>query len=229
MKINLTTKICTLCVALFPTYLTAQSEFQSLIPSGWSILDSGQGDLNQDGQPDLALIIEENNPNNIRKDSDDRKINLNPRHLLVFFNNKHRYQLIARNKNLPTADDAESSCSLDPLAESNGIEIRKGLLTIEFSYFMACGGWEWPQHTYTFRYQKQKMHLIGFDYSSFHRSSGEQSASSYNFSTLKVKRTTGGNQFEGGQAKSTWSSFKQKQPLFLNEIKFDHFHTQFEY
>lgn len=218
-----------LCVALLPTYVIAESTFKHLTPKGWTILDSAQGDLNKDGRSDLALIIEENNPKNIQKDSDDRTINLNPRHLLVFLNQNNAYQLISRNQTLPTENNAESSCLLDPLAESNGIKINKGLLTIEFSYFMACGGWEWPRHTYTFRYQKQKMQLIGFDYNSFHRASGEQSASSYNFSTLKVKRTNGGNQFEGGQAKSTWSSFKLNNPLFLEDIHFDDFYTQFEY
>jgi len=35
------------------------SNYQSFVPKNWKILEKAQGDLNQDGQADLALIIED--------------------------------------------------------------------------------------------------------------------------------------------------------------------------
>ena len=226
MKIRTQLGLCTL-LWIFSSAVFAENPDQPLIPKGWTVLFSAKGDLNKDKIEDLALIIEQKDLKNIQKNND--KKNLNPRHLLVFIKQNHQYQLIDESKTLPTRDDAESSCRMDPLGESEGISIHRGVLQIHFSYFMSCGGWEWPHHTYTFRLENKKMKLIGFDYFSFHRSTGEETVKSYNFSTLKVKNTTGGNQFEGGHPKSTWGTFKPKHNFYLSNINFDDFYNQFEY
>ena len=44
---------------------TLRTSYQSFVPKNWKILEKVQGDLNQDGQVDIALIIEDTNPEHI--------------------------------------------------------------------------------------------------------------------------------------------------------------------
>ncbi|MGB8483882.1 MAG: hypothetical protein WCD61_10195, partial [Acinetobacter bohemicus] len=44
------------------TETTLKTSYQSFVPKNWKILEQVQGDLNQDGQADIALIIEDTNP-----------------------------------------------------------------------------------------------------------------------------------------------------------------------
>ena len=189
----LTAWICSICFAEPPKHI------KQLVPKGWDILYFSEGDLNKDNQADIAMMIEKQKPDIVIKNDDGRILNNHPRMLLVLFKDKSNYKIVAKNTTLPVAE-IESSCLMDPLGEvSDGVFIKNGTLTVDFSYFMSCGGWEWPRHFYTFRWQKNHFKLIGFDYQSFHRATGEEAASSYNFSTLKVKKTHGGNHFEGGK------------------------------
>lgn len=205
------------------------STLAQLVPKGWKLLESSQGDLNKDGLSDVAIIVEKLKSDIVVKADDGKAIHNHPRQLMVFFKSTKGYQLIASNKTIPVAE-TQNSCIEDFLANTESpIEIKNGVLTAHFSYFLSCGGWESPQHTFRFRWQQNQFKLIGFDYFSYARNTGEQTASSYNFSTLKVKKTTGANMFEGGKAKSTWSKFKAPQKLSLNNINFDDFHTQFNY
>ncbi|OTG82803.1 hypothetical protein B9T33_04975 [Acinetobacter sp. ANC 5054] len=199
-----------------------------LAPKGWNILMATTGDLNKDQMSDVAMIIEKQKNDIIHKNEDGKIIHDNPRKLIVFFKTAQGYQQIVENSSIPVAEQP-NSCLLDPLAETEGVVIKKGNISIDFSFFMSCGGWEWPRHNYTFRWQNQRFDLIGFDYNSFHRASGEETSKSYNFSTLKSKEILGGNMFEDTQTQTKWSTFKAPQQLTLKNINFDDFYTQFEY
>ena len=75
----------------------------------------------------------------------------------------------------------------------DSISIKNNILKIKLNYFLSAGSWSVTQNTYTFRFQNQKFELIGFDNNSYMRNSGNQEEFSINFSTNKVKITTGGN------------------------------------
>ena len=94
---------------------------------------------------------------------------------------------------------------------------------------MSCGGWEWPRHNYAFRWQNNGFELIGFDYYSFHRASGDETNKSYNFSTMKRKEIVGGNMFDIRKSQTKWSNFKSHQKFTLANINFADFYSQFEY
>lgn len=200
-----------------------------LAPQGWKVLISTEGDLNKDSLADVAMIVEKLKPDIVVKDDDGKAIHNHPRQLMVFFKTVKGYQHIATNKKIPVAEQ-KNSCLVDPIEESaDGLKIKNGVLSVDFSYFMSCGGWEWPRHFFTFRWQQNQFKLIGFNYNSFYRNTGEETSKSYNFSTLKLKETHGNNAFEGGKPKTTWTNFKAPPNLNLNTINFDDFYSQFKY
>lgn len=196
------------------------------VPQGWTVLETASGDLNRDGKIDAALIIQQNNPNNIKSHEGlgSDRLNLNPRKLLVLFQTAQGYQLITENDSLPTENDEESPCLADPL-EDGGLSITKGLLKINLHYWLSCGSWYVTNNSYTFRYQNNNLSLIGFDSNDFHRASGDITERSINFSTSKVKTTTGKNEFADASQpiKVQWSTLKNKYPLTLQDINFSEY------
>ncbi|MBJ9984548.1 hypothetical protein IAE19_03725 [Acinetobacter sp. S40] len=213
------------CLAVTATTFanSDQAKYQSFIPKNWKIIETGKGDLNQDGMEDLALVIEENNPEKII--SNDRlgspELNTNPRALLVLFRTAQGYQLISKSLQLPSENDADSPCLADPL-EDGGIMISKGILKINLHYWLSCGSWYVTNNNFSFRYQNGKFKLIGFDQNSFHRASGEESGVSINFLTGKLKKTTDGNEFEetAKPARVEWKKLKQHYDLNLEHVNF---------
>lgn len=207
-----------------PKIKTTANKIVEFIPFGWKKIYQVSGDLNKDLIVDEALIIENTNPKNLIKNDGmgSNILNVNPRMLLVLFKEKdNTYKLVVKNtKFIPTENDAESTCLTDPLSETNGIEIKKGVLVISYQYFMSCGSWSVTTVDYTFRFQNQKFELIGFDSRDFHRASGEKSQSSLNFSTKKMSITTAGNMFEDekDKPKTKWKNFKLESLLSLEEM-----------
>lgn len=228
IKKSIKVAITLLCLCTLPSLSNAKPSpaITKLVPNGWKILSSSEGDLNKDIRADVAIIIEKLKPDVVIKGDDGKAIHNNPRKFLVFLNHQSGYQLVTENKTIPVAEE-KNSCLQDPLEETDGVKINKGILSLDFSYFMACGGWEWPRHFYTFRWQNNQFQLIGFDYNSFYRNSGEMTDKSYNFSTSKLKEIVGDNMFEGGKPKTKWSTFKKPQTLNLKDINFDDLYSQF--
>ena len=200
--------------------------YAKFVPQGWTVLETASGDLNRDGKIDAALIIQQNNPNNIKNHEGlgSDRLNLNPRKLLILFQTAQSYQLITENDSLPTENDEESPCLADPL-EDGGMSITKGLLKINLHYWLSCGSWYVTNNNYTFRYQNNNLSLIGFDSNDFHRASGDITERSINFSTGKVKTTTGKNEFAdvSQPIKVQWSTLKNKYPLTLQDIDFSEY------
>ena len=205
-----------------------KTSYQSFVPKNWKILEKVQGDLNQDDQADIALIIEDTNPDNfvVNAGLGSNVLNVNERKLLVLLKHANGYQLASSNSTLPTEGDAESPCLADPLGETEALSIQKGVLKVHLHYWLSCGSWYVTNHIYTFRYQDRAFKLIGYDVNDFHRASGDITARSINFMTGKVKSTTGENEFaESTQpVKVQWSTLKRHYALKLEQVQFNEPH-----
>ena len=210
------------------TETTLKTSYKLFVPKNWKILEKVQGDLNQDGQADIALIIEDTNPDHfvVNAGLGTNVLNINERKLLVLLKQANSYQLAASNSTLPTEGNAESPCLADPLAETEALSIQKGVLKIHLHYWLSCGSWYVTNHIYTFRYQDRAFKLIGYDVNDFHRASGDITARSINFMTGKVKSTTGENEFaESTQpVKVQWSTLKHRYTLKLEQVQFNEPH-----
>lgn len=182
------------------------------IPKGWKTVLSAKGDLNNDKLEDIAIIIEKTDKANIVKNENlgSEYLNLNPRILLVLFKQKNgSYILAGKNDKgfIKSEGNKESPALMDTL---DSISIKNDILKIKFNYFLSAGSWSVTQNTYTFRFQNQKLELIGFDNNSFMRNSGDQEKLSINFSTNKVKIIAGGNIFDekANKPKEEWKTVK---------------------
>ena len=210
----------------FPQKAKSINDF---VPKGWKILKDengsnfiAKGDLNKDKLEDVAIIIEKNDKKNIKKNDNfgPNELNLNPRILLILFKEKDgTYSLVAKNdKGFIKSEGSEDNPALmDTLSD---ICIKKNVLKITPNYFMSAGSWNTSSDTYIFRFQNNVFELIGYESDSYMRNTGEEEKVSINFSTNKVKSTTGGNMFEDAKdkPKDKWRNIKFEKKYILDEM-----------
>ena len=181
----------------YPTDFPEQgNKMEDFVPKHWSAIMKVDGDLNKDSLADTALIVEQENPENISVTEYNDTLNTNPRALLVLFKQENgTYKLAAKNDKGFIEPPKESSSLLDPLGEG-GINIKNNTLRLNFQYFFSAGSWYITNVEYVFRYQNNHFELIGVETNSFHRATGEETIVSFNLSTNKLETTMGGNVFE---------------------------------
>ena len=210
----------------FPQKAKSINDF---VPKGWKILKDengsnfiAKGDLNKDKLEDVAIIIEKNDKKNIKKNESlgPDELNLNPRILLVLFKEKDgTYTLAAKNDKgfIQSEGNEETPTLMDTLSN---ISIKKNVLKITFNYFMSAGSWNTSSDTYIFRFQNNVFELIGYESDSYMRNTGEEEKVSINFSTNKVKSTTGGNMFEDAKdkPKDKWRNAEFEKKYILDEM-----------
>ena len=171
----------------FPTKAKTVNDF---IPKGWKEILTTNGDLNKDKLEDTVIVIEKDDV--LGPDY----LNLNPRILLVLFKQKDgTYILASKNDKgfIQSENDEKNPTLMDTLT---GISIKNNTLRINFDYFLSAGSYSASQTIFTFRFQNNRFELIGLDNNSFMRNSGEQEEFSINFSTNKMKTTSGRNMFD---------------------------------
>lgn len=195
----------------------------AFVPKGWQIIARAVGDLNKDGKPDITLIIEHTNKENFIKNESlgSDALNLNPRYLLILFKDDNGYYLAAAHKKfIPSANDEVSTCLADPLLQDGGLTITKGVLLVDFNYWLSCGSYEVSHKTFTLRWQNKHFELIGYDSRDYSRSSGDESSVSINFVTKKKALTTGGNMFDDAQnkPKTVWKTIKIDKFIALQDL-----------
>ena len=142
---------------------------------------------------------------------------------MVLFKQKDgTYILASKNDKgfIQSENDEENPALMDTLT---GISIKNDILRINFDYFLSAGSYSASQTIFTFRFQNNRFELIGFDNNSFMRNSGEQEEFSINFSTNKIKTTTGGNMFDEklNKPKEKWKNVNFKRKYTLDEMSDD--------
>lgn len=191
----------------YPSINNQGKDINIFIPNGWTLLDSTKGDLNKDNHKDLVLIVQHRDSVTILNNDNDTVLT-QPRILIILFYNQttNQYQLVEKSNSFILNHD-------NPNMEEpyQDISIYNGILKIDFQIFMNMGGWGMSNNSYKFRYQDNQFVLIGADYNSVNRGSGETEDRSYNFLTKKVKVATG--TIESDKQKTVWRT------IDLNELK----------
>ena len=206
----------------FPKKAETVNDF---IPKGWKEILATSGDLNKDKLEDVVIIIEKDDEKNIKKNNTigPNYLNLNPRILLILFKQKDgTYILVDKNDKgfIQSENDEKNPTLMDTLS---GIDIKNNTLKISHDYFLSVETWSALQSVFTFRFQNNRFELIGLDNNSFMRNSGEQEEFSINFSTNKMKTTSGRNMFdeELSKPKETWENINIKKKYILDEMSKD--------
>ena len=206
----------------YPTDFPEQgNKMEDFVPKHWSAIMKVDGDLNKDGLADTALIVEQENPNNISITEYNDTLNTNPRVLLVLFKQENgTYKLAAKIDRgfIEPSKTEEDPSLLDPLGEGD-INIKNNTLRLKFQYFYSAGSWSITNVEYVFRFQNSHFELIGVETNSFDRSTGEETIESFNLSTNKLEITTGGNMFgenEDNPKKITKTFMYNPKPILDN-------------
>jgi hypothetical protein len=174
---------------VFPNITKNGKFIKDFIPSGWTILDSATGDLNNDNQFDVAVILQHiDSALIIEKDDDiEDSVLTQPRILILLFKNttNNLFHLTQQsNTFIPSHDDQFAD---DPY---QSISIKKGILQINFYWYPTSGNW-FNSNNYKFRYQGKKFFLIGADYEESNKATHDFNRYSYNFLTNKRILTKG--------------------------------------
>ena len=137
---------------------------------------------------------------------------------------KGGYRLAFENHRLiPRPDNSSQD---DVLSESGGVSIVRGNLKVALYLFMSAGGWDMGNTSYTFRHEKGRFRLIGYDTYNVHRGSGDINEVSINLLTGKVILKTG--HISQDESKVTARKLKKKPNLTIEDVG-DGSGLQFDY
>lgn len=221
-------------ICLGPLFLTfagssvlASEKWEAHTPKGWRVILDTSGDLTGDKKPEAVIVVEEQDKSKIIGNGrlGNQTLNTNPRRLIVLTPTTTGYrQIQSVGGFLPSEGDAESSCLADPLMESGGIEIKKGVLIVTLNYWLSCGSYGVTKDIFRFRQQGSRFRMIGKDTKSYSRSSGEGEEISINYLTGRKRETTGITVIEpdeGGpvaKPKTKWSRIPAEEYQFLDNV-----------
>ena len=180
----------------FPEY---GENYKDFIPKGWKVISIKEGDFNKDKLNDIVLIIEKNDPKNIKKrDYYDELLNTNPRILLIIFKiNEFKYKLVSKNdrgfifsRDKAIFDGNSEIFSIFDGFINDGTDVvinkKNNTLKIrtQYEYMRGISMFE-----YIFRFQNNRFELIGMKNENSHKSADTHFSSEYslNFSTKMIE------------------------------------------
>lgn len=173
------------------------------VPNGWRLNYIVEGDFNQDGLKDAAMVIEED----FKYEMGDEKAP--ERILLILFKQKDNSYKLVKQSSKAILKANEGGIFGDPFYK--GLFYKNGALGISF-YGGSADRWGL---TYIFRYQKGDWYLIGATIDETNTNTGKEVIRDYNLSTgkLLIKKGT-----EGGSFKSQWINRGRKKLLKIDDF-----------
>ena len=186
------------------------TSLQKFVPNNWEILAQAEGDLNQDGKKDIALIIQPKNENQ------------HNRKLLVLFQKGQQLQLKLSRQIPNWTYRSEELCIEDALDDSS-LTIKNQRLDVLFNTMSSCSNTYGLIYTYGFKLKNNQFHLIGFDVYDLDKISGKLKETSLNFLSNKAKVTTTPNIFAEVEtpAKIVWKTLRTSKSYTLENIPWD--------
>lgn len=175
---------------LFPKIKTQGTAVEEFTPPSWKVIDQADGDLNNDGSADLAVIFEYSKTIDETRVYGDNssaiiKETQKPRILAIFFKNQSTgaYHLSTQNNDFILR--AEEGGKLgDPLQQ---IAIKDQQLYLRFQ-----GGSEWRWELgYTFKFENKDWFLTSAINLYFNQNTGDMTERVYDFKTRELFTTEG--------------------------------------
>lgn len=174
----------------FPKLKQQGLSVQQLTPANWTVIETAQGDLNQDGISDVALIFEYNNAiDEVRtygdNNSDIIKETQKPRILAIYFQHKSggTFNLSVQNNDFILRSEEGGKLG-DPLQK---IAIQDQQLFLRFR-----GGSEWRWELgYTFKFQNKDWFLTNAINLYFNQNTGDMTERIYDFGSRQLFTTVG--------------------------------------
>ncbi len=202
-------------IAMLAAALTSQAQglhasgntVEELVPQGWTHQEA-TGDLNKDGVADMVVLATPNFKENIRVREDGYEYNFNPHVLAVYFGSGNgTFALWKKYEDIMPHAEAEGE-----MYEYSLNITDKGVLRIGISLWMSMGGWGTSSADHVYRYQDGDFYLIGNDFTSLQRNTGEREEVSCNYLTWKRQHITDNEFDKKVKKREKWSKLK-KHPL----------------
>jgi hypothetical protein len=194
-----------------PAFADTTGPWSSLVPKGFHVIETIRGDLNQDGQDDVVLLVKASDPADIVTDKSGERVDRNLRGLVIAFRDHDGYRLAVKN---PTCFSSEHEDGGVYYAPELSVSVERGSLILHYSHGR-YGYWR-----YTFRYQLGDFALIGYDRSEDH-GPVVQTFTSINLSTgKKLKKVNINSQVPDADERFVehWSRIVVPKPIRLSEI-----------
>ncbi|RZL45368.1 MAG: hypothetical protein EOP00_17595 [Pedobacter sp.] len=168
----------------YPPMPVQGKSVKSLLPAQWKIVDSVSGDLNNDKEPDLVMVLEFYAAVKESRAYGDNETDLitelqKPRILAIYFKAGKNYKLNLQNNNFVLRAE-EGGSTGDPLRP---MRITGNKLVLNYE---GGAGWKWKLN-YSFKHNNGTWQLTEAENYAYHSSSGEMSHKKYDF--VNRKRT----------------------------------------
>jgi len=175
---------------IFPKINSQGNSIEQLTPNNWTVIETANGDLNNDGTGDLAVIFESNKITDETRTYGDNNSEIiketqKPRILAIFFKDKStpNYHLSIQNNDFILRSEEGGKLG-DPL---NQIGIKDQQLYLRFQ-----GGAEWRwEMGYTFKFENKDWFLTSAINLYFNQNSGDMTERVYDFKTRELFTTVG--------------------------------------
>lgn len=175
---------------------------KAFLPGSWHVLKQTRGDLNADGVPDAAMIIQMDSALRHSRPKGEWSDG-HPRILVVLFATRTGYELALQNNGIIDRDD-EGGMVNDAL---DSLFIRNRVLNIDYKYVRS-------HDYYKYRYQQGGFYLIGFTSAGVTLDNFE--SWDCNFLTRKAEHIYG--KVGDEKNKREWKTLKIKKLNSLQEV-----------
>ncbi|WP_141693990.1 hypothetical protein [Methyloligella halotolerans] len=201
----------------YPTLPSKVVDVEQFVPDGWRLEAQASGDLNKDVIEDRVLVLHESDQANVIEHDQlgESPLDTNPRMLAVAFGGMDGgYKLAA-------ADHALIPRWINPVMEDpfdaeEGIAIDRGAFQVTLNRFFSAGSWEMGDSSFTFRWEDGGFKLIGYDWMSVRRNTGELETTSSDYLTGRVKLTHG--RIDSDEEAVEWERLKPAPLLRLDQV-----------
>jgi len=175
---------------IFPKVNSQGINTEQLKPANWTIIETANGDLNNDGIDDLALIFESNKVIDENRTYGDNSSEIiketqKPRILAIYFKNKStgNYMLSTQNNDFILRSEEGGKLG-DPLQQ---LSIKDQQLYLRFQ-----GGAEWRwEMGYTFKFEQKDWFLTSAINLYFNQNTGDMTERIYDFKTRELFTSVG--------------------------------------
>ncbi len=187
--------------------------FSKWTPKGWKRVALATGDLNADGIDDAAIVLDKLPPQL-------KSSRLPPRRMLVLLGSADGFKkILSRDNLLPSAQQDNEPCWIDPLLEADALVISASTLTLAFRYSTSCGSYDVSNERFNFQFEGERLKLATYDLYVASRNSGEIEEIKVDLLQGTLRKTYGENLFDDSQkARVRWEQLGQQQPLYLDDM-----------
>ena len=202
-----------LCVGVQAQELQKQGRgVEDLVPKGWEHTEA-TGDLNKDGIADLVVVATPDFKENTKTRDDGYVYNFNQPLLAVYFGTAEGKMQLWRQYDQVIPARQDEYVSID----ASLTVTEKGVLRISLETFASMGGWGTENSNFSYRYQNGDFNLIGKEYQSMSRNTGEMETTSENYLTWR-RQVVNENAFDDNiPRKEKWTKLPKKPLEKLGE------------